>query len=175
MVAGIAHVVTKEADDRKTRKGSQELGLGNRRVTEGRRACSLLKVGIGNLLEERQARGQLLARELIDVGVGDSNVRHLGTRVTNLERQVGGEFRLDDEVSLLGVAGTERAVHAENSLTQSRLGGERDRRYGRAGGEIESRVDAVERPLAHRLNEGKLGIRKGRRYAGLLDPDEAVG
>jgi len=133
--------------------------------------------GICDLLGERggigEPGGKLAGGELVEVGVGYSDVDDMGADVSQLEGEIVRHCVLHGEVPLLHVAGAGVAVDGVDALAETGVGRERNGRDGRAGGERECFVYAVLGFLLDILNEGELWRCKGRCDAGLVDEDDA--
>ena len=117
---------------------------------------------------------ELLHGQLIEVRVGNADVADLRAHVRDLDRRPTAELALKRDVPLLRVAGPERTVHAEDTLTQAgrRCGFQRS--DARTVLENERRIDGVERPLGHRLKKRKRRRRERRRDPRHFDPHETV-
>ena len=122
MVIRIAHIIAEKADRGETRERFEKLGLRNGRIAQGGRTRDLAEIGIGHFREQRCSQGQLLRRQLIDVGIGYAHVGDLGAGVPDLECQVRADLALNEEVPLLGVARAKRAIHGEDALPQAGIG-----------------------------------------------------
>src|SRR4029077_389125 len=112
--------------------------------------------------------------KLIDVRVWYAEPRILRPQVRHLRVPIRSDRFLNREVPLLRIARPVVAIHAKDTLPQTRV---RIRRRHLNRGPVrqaESGVHVVLRLLTDGLNEWKLRDRKGRRDAGLLKENHAV-
>ena len=86
------------------------------------------KYGFGTRVVQRVAERELIDRQLIEVGVGDADVRDVRADVGRFDRRVRRQLALQRDVPLLHVAGAERAVDREHALAETRRRRRRDRR-----------------------------------------------
>ena len=170
----MADVVAVEGDGGEAGVGPEELAAGDGGGAEGGVGGDLAEEGVGDLLRELGAEGELFDGELVEVGVGDAEAGEFGAEVAGFEAPVGGEGFLEGDVPLLGVAAAVGTLHAEDALAEAGIGVDGLGGDGGAVGEDEGGVDVVEGLLAEGLNEGEQGRREGGGDAGLLDPSDAV-
>ena len=175
MVAGVAHVVPVPADVGESRVGAQELGAGRGGPADGGGDGDLAEVGVGHALQEGVPEGELLHRELVDVGVGHPDVGALGPDVADLDREVARRAPAGRSGSTAGGSPSPARGRREDALPEPGIRGETHRRDRGALGEHERGTHVVEGPLPRRLQERELGQGEGGGDPGLLDPDEAVG
>ena len=112
--------------------------------------------------------------KLVDVGVGDAQVRVLRPQVAGFDVPVIADGFLQREIPLLRVAGGLLAIGPENTLPESGVGIRRRDLHRGAARQNKRGLDVVLRLLADGLDERKLRKREGRGDAGLFEPDHAV-
>ena len=123
------------------------------------------KYGFGTRSSSGDADGQLARGQLIQVRVGDADVRDVRPDVRRLERRVRRQLPLDRHVPLLRRSPTQRAVDREHALAEARRRRRRDRRDARPALQHEGRRQVVERALRDGLQERKRRRRERRRDA----------
>ena len=87
------------------------------------------KYGLATRCQQRVTQRELLDRELIEVRVGNADVRDLRADVRDLDRRVRRQLALHRDVPLLHVAGAERGVDGEDALSEAGRRRRRDRRH----------------------------------------------
>ena len=65
---------------------------------------------------------ELVDRELIQVGVGNADVRDFRADVGDFDDEVRGELALQRRIPLLHIAGAEVAIHGEDPLAEAGVG-----------------------------------------------------
>ena len=173
VVVGFAAVVAVDGDIEEARIGLEELGGADGFAADGAGDGQLTVVGIGDGGEERGALRELRGGELVEVGIGNADVDDVRAGVGEFDGEVGGDFALDGEVPLLGVAGAGGADGGVDALAEAGIGGEGDGGDGGSAGEGEGGVDAVLCFLLDVLDEGELRRGEGRGDSGLVDEDDA--
>ena len=93
-----------------------------RRIAERRRARDDPVVRILDALQQGRANRQLVDSELVQVAVGNSDVRDVRSDVRELDRRTVRELSLNRYVPLLHGAGSQRAVNREHTLAKSGRG-----------------------------------------------------
>ncbi len=99
-----ADVVPVEADGGVLRVRLEQLRHGDGRIAERRGPRNGAEKRIRHALQQRRAQRELLDGQLIQIGVGDADVRDLRADVGDLQRDVRGELALEGRVPLLDVA-----------------------------------------------------------------------
>src|SRR5258708_6337155 len=105
MIVRVANIVAEQCHGSKARKGFHELRGGNRLAANRGRSGNLPKVRVGYFDEKRGSLRQVRYRQLIQVGIRNSDMRALGTGVSDFEVEIAIEFALNSKIPLLLVAG----------------------------------------------------------------------
>src|SRR5215468_7783637 len=146
-----ASVVAIGSDSQEAWKRLQQLTRGDRWIAQRGRPGNFAKVRIRDLRQQWRPCGQLLHRELVYVHVRNADVGNMRTCIGHFKRQITSEFVLNSEVPLLCVAGSQVAVHGENTLAEASIRRKGYGRYAGASGEHESGIDVVQGALARGL------------------------
>src|SRR5438477_6079289 len=85
VIGRVADVVAEQSHRREARKGPQQLLRGDSWTANSGRSRNLTEEGIGDGRKERRSQRQKPIRELVDIGVGDSQTRIFRSEVTGLE------------------------------------------------------------------------------------------
>jgi hypothetical protein len=142
-----ADVVAIQAYGRVLRIRLEQLGGRDCRITERRGPGNHAEVRIRDALQERGSERELVDRQLIEIRVGNADVRDLRARVGHFDRHIGRQFMLDRCVPLLDVARSQVAVDRKDALPEARAGREWNRFDTRAAGEHECWRHVVQRSL----------------------------
>ena len=174
VVARRADIVPVQTHRGVFRIGLQQLRDRNDGIAQRRGSRDDAEVRVRDAVKQRRSERELFDLQLIEIAVGDPDVRDVRADVRQLHRRVRRELALKRCVPLLHVARTERLVDSEDALAEAGRRRRRDWCDARAVSQHERRRDGVERALRHRLKERKRRRRERRRDAGHLDPHEAV-
>src|ERR1700694_1138466 len=88
MIVRVANIVAEQGHGSKSRKGFHELRSGNRLAANRGRSWNLPKIRIGHFDEKRGSLRQVRYRQLIQVGIRNSDMRALGTGVSDFEVEI---------------------------------------------------------------------------------------